>query len=311
MKHAIVYSSLARPVEMPPEAAARHKKVQEADPDNPSPEEKLERLSRILQGCGRLAVAFSGGVDSTFLLAFAKEVIPDRVFAITASAPNFSPEETEEAAAFCGEHGIKQLSVALDWEFMNGFSHNPPNRCYLCKKAIFSRLTEAAEENGATCVADGTNADDVSDYRPGLAALSELGVRSPLREAGLTKEEIRRALRERGLPAWSKPAFACLASRIPYYEKITPEKLQAVYVLEKEVRRLGFPQCRVRHHGSVARIEVLPEDRRRFAEPSVMDSVNELALRAGFSYAALDLAGYKMGSLNSRLDEKENSKNGG
>lgn len=260
--------------------------------------DKLKKLEEIIRGYGSLGVAFSGGVDSTFLLHFAHKILGEKVIAITAKAVAFSNEEMQEAEDFCKTHGIRHVKVDLAWEELAGFVENPPNRCYICKKAIFGKLSQIAADYGVTTIADGTNADDILDYRPGMKALEELGIQSPLKDAGLTKSEIRIELKEQGLSVWNKPAYACLATRVPYGEEITPEKLKSIGGVEEELHQLGFLQVRVRHHGNVARIEVLPEERQRFFDLELMNRVNRIVLNHGFQFAALDLAGYKMGNLN-------------
>lgn len=262
-------------------------------------EEKLEKLSEIMTGYGTMAVAFSGGVDSTFLLLYGKKVLGDGVMAVTAAAPNFAPDEISYARELCRKENIEHLVLDLGEESLASFSHNPPDRCYICKKSIFGAMKEhLLEKCPNTVLVDGTNMDDGKDYRPGRKALDELAIESPLKEAGLTKNEIRRGLKELGGDIWNKPPFACLASRIPYGEAITAEKMHAIFKAESALRELGFEQIRVRHHGSVARIEVTPRDRQKFFSLSFMDKVNEIVQSAGFLYAALDLAGYRMGSLN-------------
>ena len=268
-------------------------------------EEKIAKLQSVLSGYGRMVIALSGGVDSTFLLLMGKRVLGDKVAAITACAPNFAPDELQDSEALCAREEIPHIKVNLGDEILSSFSHNPPDRCYICKKAIFSRVIAQAEINfpGAV-IADGTNMDDMQDYRPGHKALAELSIVSPLKEACLTKAEIRRGLKELGEPVWQKPAFACLASRIPYGQTITPEKLAAVYRAESALRKLGFKQVRIRHHGSLARIEVEPQDRTAFFDLSFMDETVRLVKEAGFLYVTLDLAGYRMGSLNQEIEDK-------
>lgn len=265
-------------------------------------EEKLARLEAILKEYQKIAVTFSGGVDSTFLLLFAQKVLGENVMAVTADAPNFAPDEIQYARNLCTQKGIKHQLVELGAPILEVFGNNPPDRCYHCKRTIFAQLMESAHQIMPDAViVDGTNLDDMQDYRPGRKALEELHIASPLKDAGLTKSEVRRGLRELGGDIWNKPAFACLASRIPYGERITSEKLAAVYQAETALHSLGFTQVRVRHHGSVARIEVPPEDRARFFDMEFMDKVNEIIKDAGFLYATLDLAGYRMGSLNEEV----------
>ena len=260
-------------------------------------QKKLNKLTDVIQNYSSVAVAFSGGVDSTFLLRHAHDILGRKAVAVTAVAPNFSPDEIKDAINFCTDEGIMHLLVNMEESFLDSFAHNPVNRCYICKKRIFQTLLAHPGLEGMVLV-DGTNSDDASDFRPGEKALVELGVYSPLREAGLSKEEIRAALKELGVPIWNKPAFACLATRIPYGEKITVKKLESIYLLETLLHKNGFEQVRVRHHGDIARIEVLPEDREKFFNTDFMDQINNAAKETGFTYAALDLGGYVMGNLN-------------
>jgi len=262
--------------------------------------DKLETLKQIIERYDNLGIAFSGGVDSTFLLAFASRIqtINLKLTALTVSSSNFAPDEIAYAKEFCIENGINHIVIDIDFSQIDGFKENSRERCYYCKRSIFSQVKKLAADQGITTIADGTNLDDDSDYRPGKKALLELGVVSPLKEALLTKDEIRRALKDMDISIWNKPAFACLASRIPYGQEITEAKLNSIYKIEKAIRDLGFSQVRVRHHGEIARIELLPEDIQAFAMPDVRSKVNQIALDAGFSFAALDLSGYKMGNMN-------------
>lgn len=245
-----------------------------------------------------LAVAFSAGVDSTFLLKTAKDVLGCRVLAVTVRSCLFPRRESEEAEMFCHREGIRQVFVDADPLAINGFADNPENRCYLCKRNLFEQIFRKAEENGIQNVADGSNLDDGGDYRPGLQAVEELGIKSPLREVQLTKEEIRFLSREMGLPTWEKPSFACLASRFVYREMITADKLEMVEQAEQLLFDLGFSQVRVRIHGSMARIEVLPEQFSRLAEETVRVCVVRELKKMGFTYVTMDLVGYRSGSMN-------------
>lgn len=265
-------------------------------------EEKLLRLEEILKEYEEVAVAFSGGVDSTFLVLFAHKVLGDNMVAATAEAANFAPDEIEYAQKLCRENGIRHYVIELDDSILEAFADNPPDRCYICKRLVFGRMMAQIRHHFPHAViVDGTNVDDMQDYRPGRKALEELEIASPLKEAGLTKDEIRRGLKEIGGEIWNKPAFACLASRIPFGEKITVEKLKQIHKAEMQLRYLGFDQVRVRHHGSLARIEVPADQRIRFADPELMDHVNRLMKDCGFTFATLDLAGYRMGSLNEEV----------
>lgn len=264
-------------------------------------QEKYEHLKSYLKTMGSVAVAYSSGVDSTFLLKTAKDVLGDQVIAVTASSGSFPRRELEEAKRFCEENQIRQIIFDFHEMEIEGFSQNPPNRCYLCKHALFSEICRIAKENGMNKVAEGSNLDDNRDYRPGMTAIRELGIKSPLRFAQLDKQEIRELSRQLGLPTWKKPSFACLASRFVYGESITPEKLRMVDVAEQLLLDLGFEQVRVRVHGQMARIEVLPQEFDRIMELSVRTKVTQTLKELGFSYVTLDLNGYRTGSMNEVL----------
>ena len=264
--------------------------------------EKLIKLQEYIKELGNVAVAFSSGVDSTFLLKVAHDVLGDNVIAVTARSSSFPGREFDEAATFCRNEGIKQIIVNSEELDIEGFSSNPKNRCYICKKELFTKMISAAKENGITNIAEGSNIDDNGDYRPGLQAVAELGILSPLRYADLTKAEIRDLSKEMGLPTWDKPSFACLASRFVYEETITEEKLHMVDEAEQLLFDLGFRQVRVRIHGDIARIEIMPEEFDKLVSDEIRTKVNVKLKKLGFSYVTMDLTGYRTGSMNETLD---------
>ena len=266
--------------------------------------EKHEKLKEIIKNMGSLAVAFSGGVDSTYLLRTAHDALGDKAIAVTIKSPSFPEREYHEATEFAQRLGIKHITVEAEESDIELFADNPPDRCYICKKAIFKKVMSKAAEAGISNIADGSNVDDLGDYRPGLKALKELGIRSPLVEAGITKQEIREFSQGLGIPAWDKPAYACLATRIPCGEKITMSKLKMVELAEQFLFDLGFKQVRVRHHGDIARIEVESSERFRFFDEQIMDRINDELHSIGFRYVSMDLGGYRMGSMNKKNSTK-------
>lgn len=260
---------------------------------------KVERLKRIIKRYPSVVIAFSGGVDSTLLASVAGEVLEKRVLLVTASSSTFPPSELKAAKLLAAELGLPHRVIVSEETDIAGFTDNPPERCYYCKRELFSKIRGIARKEGYGTVFDGSNADDVSDYRPGRKALAELGIVSPLCQAGLTKKEIRFLSEKRGLPTADKPSYACLASRFPYGEKITVDKLRRVGNAELALQKLGFRQLRVRSHGDCARIEIsldqLDKGWKKRAE------ISKACKRAGFVFVAIDTEGYRTGAMNEAI----------
>ena len=269
--------------------------------DSTTPAKKLLALKAYLNNLNSVAIAFSSGVDSTFLLKVAHDVLGDQIVAVTARSCSFPVRELKEAEEFCRKEGIRHIIVDSEELDIEGFRHNPRNRCYLCKHELFTKIIAIAQENHLAYVAEGSNMDDNGDYRPGLKAVAELHVVSPLRYVGLYKEEIRQLSKELGLATWNKQSFACLSSRFVYGEEISREKLSMVDKAEQFLLDMGFTQLRVRIHGTVARIEVGQDEILRLAAPEIRRQVSEALHGLGFSYVTLDMDGYQTGSMNRTL----------
>jgi len=267
---------------------------------------KLSQLTKLLESYGSAAVAYSGGVDSTLLAVLAREAMGDNCLAVTAVSPIHSAEEIETAMALARKFGIKHSAIRSRELKNPAFKSNPVSRCYLCKKMLFEQITALAKRRRISVVIDGSNADDLKAYRPGLKALKELKIKSPLAEAGLTKNEIRQLARQKGIPTWNAPANACLATRIPYGTAITSKILKQIERSERVMHQLGFSQCRVRHHGELARLEILPSEFDKVLKSK--DKIIGSLRRSGFKFIALDLAGYQSGCFDPQTIDGKNGK---
>ncbi len=269
-------------------------------------QQKYEQMQAILRSLERVGVAYSGGVDSTLVLRVAVDVLgKDNVVAVTGRSPSMADSEFEEAKRLALQMGCRHVVIETNEMDDPEYCANPPNRCYHCKQSLFRAMQSVLREHGISVMVTGTNVDDHQDWRPGIAAGDAFGVRSPAEEAGLAKSDIRELSRELNLPTYDKPAAPCLASRIPYGEPITVEKLKMVERAEAFLKSLGFCECRVRHHGSVARIEVRAEDLMRLMEPSVRTRIDQALREIGYTYVAVDLRGFRSGSLNEAIQRRE------
>jgi len=263
----------------------------------------LARLRDIIRSVGSAVIAYSGGVDSTLVAAVARQELGERVLAVTAESEMYPQFQLDDAAHTAERLGIRHEVIHTRELEIGCFSDNPPDRCYYCKRELFTRMREIAEREGLSAVLDGANADDPHDHRPGLRAAEELGVKSPLREGGIGKEMVRAISRELRLPTAGKPAFACYASRFPYGMRITPESIEKVRLAEELLRSLGLAQYRVRHHDTIARIEVPAEEIEKLASAAVRAKIVGELKRIGYTYVTLDLEGFRSGSMNEVLPE--------
>lgn len=273
---------------------------------DPALERKQQRLFDLLANMGDVLVAYSGGTDSAYLAWAANRVLGPKALAVTADSASIPESHKRDAVAFATEYGIRHRMVETG-EFENPeYTRNDSNRCFHCKDELFNRMNEIGEELGVATIAYGVNVDDTSDFRPGHRAARKHSVRAPLLEAELAKSEIRELSRLAGLPTWDRPAAACLSSRIPYGTKVTPENLRQVELAEEALARLGFRVYRVRHHGSLARIEIGRDELAKALNVGAADTLVEIFREIGYQYVTLDLAGYRQGSLNEVLDGEPN-----
>ena len=264
-------------------------------------ERKASALHRLLADLPSLIVAYSGGVDSAFLALTATRVLGAQALCVTADSPSYPERHRAIARRLAAEFGFNHEIINTAELARPEYRANPANRCYYCKHELYTHLSAIARDRGIPAIADGSNADDRGDYRPGRQAAREFGVRSPLDEAGLTKAEIRELARGAGLPTWDEPASACLSSRIPYFSEVTDEKLRTIERAETVLRDLGFRICRVRHHDTIARLELGRDEIARAFEPEVAEAIDRELRALGYAHVTVDLRGYRLGSLNEAL----------
>jgi len=269
--------------------------------------EKYDELIKYLKGLGKVVLAFSGGVDSTFLLKAGKEALGDNVKAVTIMSPYIPKWEIEEAKELAKKLGVQH--EIIEAPIIDSIKFNPEDRCYLCKTAVFGMILAIAKEQDYNCVIDGTNFDDISDYRPGLKALKELEIKSPLLECKITKAEIRGFSKELGLNTWDKPAYACLLTRIPYGNELKVEDFEKIENAEKYMMSIGFRAVRVRCHGDLARVEVSKNDRSKLFDEELLDTISQKIKECGFRYVTLDLQGYRVGSFNETIMKNTDEQN--
>jgi uncharacterized protein len=269
---------------------------------DPTLSAKREQLKKVFEAMGKVLVAYSGGVDSSLLLKMAMDSLGrENVLAVTALSPLYPERELATAKKTAEIMGVRHLLIESNELEIEGFSANPPNRCYYCKKELFEKLLDLAGREGIRFIVEGSTLDDEKDHRPGRAAVRELGIRSPLQEALFTKEDVRELSKALDLPTWDKPSFACLASRFPYGEEITPEVLRRVDEAEVFLLKQGFKQVRVRHYQNLARIEILKEEMERLMDPDLRERVVSRLKKIGYTYVTLDLQGFRSGSMNEVL----------